>query len=53
MHYQDSNSADATSTQGTRDAVRTEWMLIDAEFDDFPDSEFAAIRDSLIDVRHV
>jgi hypothetical protein len=53
MSYQPSQHADATRQQPARDAARIETLLIDDEFDDFPDGEIAAIRESLPDCRHI
>ena len=52
MSYQPSQHADATRQQPARDAARIETLLIDEEFDHFPDREISAIRESLPDYRN-
>jgi hypothetical protein len=52
MSYQPSQHADATRPRSTRDAARIETLLIDEEFDQFPDREISAIRESLPDYRN-
>jgi hypothetical protein len=52
MSYQPSHGDAATNQQPTRDAARIETLLIDEDFDHFPDSELQAIRESLSDFRN-
>jgi hypothetical protein len=53
MFTQPSQHATATSPQPTRDAARIESLLVDEEFDDFPEREIFAIRESLADFRNL
>jgi hypothetical protein len=52
MSYQPSHRTAPTRHQPTRDAARIETLLIDEEFDDFPDRDISAICECLPDYRN-
>ncbi len=52
MSYQPIRHATAPRHLPPIDAAKVDTLLLDDEFDDFPDAEIAALRESLADFRN-